>query len=61
MGLVIKSKAPRFIAVRMFSMSPYAETITDFISGLDSPSLLSSVKPSISGMLISLKTISISG
>jgi len=27
-GLVKKSKAPRFIAVRMFAMSPYADTIT---------------------------------
>ena len=53
-GLVRKSNAPRFIAVRMFSISPYAEMITDLIAGLfRSPTRSSSVRPSISGMLIS--------
>ena len=60
-GLVMKSKAPRFMAVRMFSISPYAETITDLINGLDSLNRLNKVKPSISGILISLRTISTSG
>ena len=35
-GLVTKSNAPRFIAVRMFAMSPYAETIT--VDRFSSPS-----------------------
>ena len=33
MGLVMKSNAPRFMAVRMFFMSPYAETMTERMLG----------------------------
>ena len=59
-GLVIKSNAPRFIATRMLSISPYAETITDFINPFCSLSLESKVSPSISGILMSLSTTSTS-
>ncbi len=53
-GFVRKSKAPRFMAVRMFSISPYAEMMTDLMAGLfRSLTFSRSVSPSISGMLIS--------
>ena len=60
-GLVTKSNAPRFIAVRMFFMSPYAETITARRSGFNSAIWDSSVSPSILGMLMSETTMSMSG
>ena len=60
-GLIRKSYAPRFIAIRMFRMSPYADTITIFSSRFSSLSRDSSVSPSITGMLISVMTMSICG
>ena len=60
-GFIRKSIAPRFIAVRMFGMSPYAETTTAFSTPCRSRSLPSSVSPSITGMLMSLSTTSMVG
>ena len=57
-GLVMKSNAPRFIAVRMFAMSPYADMMTDRMSGFTAGMRSSSVRPSITGMLISDNTMS---
>ena len=59
-GLVTKSKAPLFIAPRMFCMSPYAETITARTLGSTEGICSSKVSPSITGMLMSERTISIS-
>jgi len=59
-GLVRKSNAPRFIAVRILLMSPYAETIMVDILSSASCSFSSSDSPSIRGMLISDTTMSTS-
>ena len=59
-GLVTKSKAPRFMAVRMFSMSPYAETMTQRRLGSTLAICASRVSPSIFGMLMSDSTMSMS-
>ena len=62
MGFVAKSKAPLFIAWRMFCMSPYALTMITRSAGLRiSFTLVNSVNPSISGMLMSDSMISMSG
>ena len=59
MGLVAKSKAPLFMAERMLPMSPYADTMIHLSAGLRiSLILVSSVSPSISGMLMSLRMMS---
>ena len=59
MGLVAKSKAPLFMAERILSMSPYADTMMHFSAGfLISLMRVSKVSPSISGMLMSLRMMS---
>ena len=59
-GLVTKSNAPRFMAVRMFFMSPYAEMITERMLGSTLGICSSNVSPSIWGMLMSERTMSMS-
>jgi hypothetical protein len=44
------------MAARMLSMSPYADTTTAFSIGATWVRLVSSVNPSITGMLMSLRT-----
>ena len=62
MGLVAKSNAPLFIACRILCISPYALTIMTRRAGfLISLTRARRVSPSISGILISERTISISG
>jgi len=60
-GFVRKSKAPRFIAPRMLSMSPYAETMTALIVGCCCRISMTRVRPSMFGMLMSVTTASMSG
>ena len=62
MGFMTKSKAPLFIACRMFVRSPYALTMMTWSAGLCiSFTFDSIVKPSISGMLMSRRIISMPG
>ena len=61
-GFVAKSNAPLFMAVRIFPISPYADTMIHFRAGfLNSLILVSNVNPSISGILISLSIMLMSG
>jgi hypothetical protein len=60
-GLVTKSKAPRFIAVRILAMSPYAETMIARACDCRWRNSASSVSPSITGMLMSSSRSSMSG